>query len=140
MTASPSTRPSYEDEAFIGSNTSLVAPVKIGLGAILTAASVITQEVAQDSAAFGGAHQVNKEGWVGEIRRVEREKQPREGNARPDQCRSGLRPKHPNDRGTLGAEARKGQGKKRLVAFKGERGSSISFRELPHHPRGRRII
>ena len=57
-----------EDEAFIGSNTSLVAPVRIGRGAIVAAGSTITQEVAPDALAFGRAQQVNKEGRAAAIR------------------------------------------------------------------------
>ena len=59
-----------EDEAFIGSNTSLVAPVKIGRGAIVAAGSAITQEVPPDALAFGRAMQVNKEGRAAEIRKL----------------------------------------------------------------------
>ena len=59
-----------EDEAFIGSNTSLVAPVKIGRGAIVAAGSAITQEVPPDALAFGRAMQVNKEGRAADIRRA----------------------------------------------------------------------
>jgi len=59
-----------EDEAFIGSNTSLVAPVKIGRGAIVAAGSAITQEVPPDALAFGRAMQVNKEGRAAEIRKA----------------------------------------------------------------------
>lgn len=59
-----------EDEAFIGSNASLVAPLKIGRGAIVAAGSTITQEVPPDALAFGRAQQVNKEGRAAEIRRA----------------------------------------------------------------------
>jgi bifunctional UDP-N-acetylglucosamine pyrophosphorylase/glucosamine-1-phosphate N-acetyltransferase len=57
-----------EDEAFIGSNTSLVAPVRVGRGAIVAAGSTITQEVPSDALAFGRAQQVNKEGRAALIR------------------------------------------------------------------------
>ncbi len=46
-----------EDEAFIGSNTSLVAPVKIGKKAIIGASSVITQNVKNGSLALTRANQ-----------------------------------------------------------------------------------
>ncbi len=59
-----------EDEAFIGSNTSLVAPLRIGRGAIVAAGSAITQEVPPDAVAFGRATQVNKEGRAAEIRKA----------------------------------------------------------------------
>lgn len=59
-----------EDDAFIGSNTSLVAPIRIGRGAIVAAGSAITQEVPPDALAFGRAQQVNKEGRAAELRRT----------------------------------------------------------------------
>lgn len=48
--------------AFIGTNTSLVAPVRIGDGAYLASGSVITEDVPADALAFGRARQVVKEG------------------------------------------------------------------------------
>ncbi len=48
--------------AFIGSNSALVAPVKIGDGAYVASGSVITDEVPPDALAFGRARQVNKPG------------------------------------------------------------------------------
>jgi bifunctional UDP-N-acetylglucosamine pyrophosphorylase/glucosamine-1-phosphate N-acetyltransferase len=50
--------------AFIGSDTSLVAPVKIGDGAITAAGSVITQDVAADALALARGLQVEKPGWA----------------------------------------------------------------------------
>jgi bifunctional UDP-N-acetylglucosamine pyrophosphorylase/glucosamine-1-phosphate N-acetyltransferase len=57
-----------EDEAFIGSNSCLVAPVRIGRGAYVAAGSTITHEVPQDALAFGRAQQVNKDGRAAVIR------------------------------------------------------------------------
>ena len=48
-----------EDEAFIGSNTSLVAPVKVGKGAYTGAGSVITKNVPPGSLAIGRSRQSN---------------------------------------------------------------------------------
>lgn len=45
------------DGAFIGSNSSLVAPVSIGAGAIIAAGSVITKNVPDDAIAFARARQ-----------------------------------------------------------------------------------
>jgi len=50
--------------AFIGSNSTLVAPVEVGEGAYLAAGSVITSEVPADALAVGRARQVNKEDWA----------------------------------------------------------------------------
>ncbi|TXL73679.1 bifunctional UDP-N-acetylglucosamine diphosphorylase/glucosamine-1-phosphate N-acetyltransferase GlmU [Vineibacter terrae] len=48
------------DDAFIGSNSSLVAPVRVGRGANVTAGSVVTADVAADAVSFGRARQVDK--------------------------------------------------------------------------------
>ena len=53
-----------EDEVFVGSDATLVAPVKVGRGAYVAAASCITQDVPPDSLALGRAKQVVKEGWA----------------------------------------------------------------------------
>jgi len=63
-----------EDGAFIGSNTNLVAPVKIGKNSIVAAGSTITSEVPEDALALGRARQVNKEGWAAQKRKMEAEK------------------------------------------------------------------
>lgn len=51
------------DNAFIGSNSALVAPVKIGAGATVGAGSVITKNVADADLAIGRARQTNLQGW-----------------------------------------------------------------------------
>jgi bifunctional UDP-N-acetylglucosamine pyrophosphorylase/glucosamine-1-phosphate N-acetyltransferase len=53
-----------EDGAFIGSDSTLVAPVKIGRNAYVGAAACITEDVPEDSLAIARSRQVNKEGWV----------------------------------------------------------------------------
>jgi len=55
-------------DAFIGSNSALVAPVKIGQGAYIGSGSVITQDVPADSLALGRSRQVVKEGWATRLR------------------------------------------------------------------------
>lgn len=57
-------------EAFIGSNSALVAPVKIGDGAYVASGSVITGDVPADSVAFGRARQAVKEGFATRLRAV----------------------------------------------------------------------
>ena len=54
--------------AFVGSNSTLVAPVRIGAGAFVAAGSAITQDVAADALAFGRAVQVNREGYAKSLR------------------------------------------------------------------------
>ena len=53
-----------EDGAFVGSNSILVAPVKIGRGAYIAAGSVITNDVPADALGVGRARQENKLGWA----------------------------------------------------------------------------
>jgi len=52
------------DGAFVGTNSSLVAPVKIGKGAYLGSGGVITKDVPADALALARAQQVNKKGWA----------------------------------------------------------------------------
>jgi bifunctional UDP-N-acetylglucosamine pyrophosphorylase/glucosamine-1-phosphate N-acetyltransferase len=54
--------------AFIGSNSALVAPVKVGEGAYIGSGSVITRDVPADALAVGRAQQVVKEGWARRLR------------------------------------------------------------------------
>jgi len=53
---------------FIGSNASLVAPVKIGEGAYVGAGSVITKNVAADALAVTRASQEERPGWAAKFR------------------------------------------------------------------------
>jgi bifunctional UDP-N-acetylglucosamine pyrophosphorylase/glucosamine-1-phosphate N-acetyltransferase len=52
------------DGAFIGSNSALVAPVKIGTGAYVASGSVVTDDVPADALALGRGRQTVKEGWA----------------------------------------------------------------------------
>jgi bifunctional UDP-N-acetylglucosamine pyrophosphorylase/glucosamine-1-phosphate N-acetyltransferase len=54
--------------AFIGSNSALVAPVKIGDGAIVGAGSVITKDVSADSLAVARGEQTMLGGWAAQFR------------------------------------------------------------------------
>jgi len=53
-----------EDAVFVGSDATLVAPVRIGQGAYIGAGSCITSEVPPESLAIARGKQVVKEGWV----------------------------------------------------------------------------
>src|SRR5882757_158344 len=57
-----------EDGVFVGSDSTLVAPVRLGKGAYVAAASCITEDVPADSLALGRARQTVKEGWAREKR------------------------------------------------------------------------
>ena len=57
------------DDAFVGSNASLVAPVTIGEGAYVASGSVITEDVSDDALAFGRARQVEKPGRARDMRK-----------------------------------------------------------------------
>jgi len=50
--------------AFVGSDSTLVAPISIGDGAYIGAGSCITREVPADALAVGRSRQVTKEGWA----------------------------------------------------------------------------
>ena len=53
-----------EDEVFVGSDSTLVAPVRLRKGSFVGAGSTITKDVPQQSLALGRARQENKEGWA----------------------------------------------------------------------------
>jgi bifunctional UDP-N-acetylglucosamine pyrophosphorylase/glucosamine-1-phosphate N-acetyltransferase len=55
-------------DAFIGTNTLLIAPVTVGDGAYIGTGSVITENVPEDSLAIARARQVNKPGWATRLR------------------------------------------------------------------------
>lgn len=53
-----------DDDVFIGSDSQLIAPVRVGRGAYVAAGSSITDSVPPGSLAIARARQVNKDGWV----------------------------------------------------------------------------
>ena len=57
-------RTTIGDNAFIGCNTNLIAPVTVGENAYTAAGSTITEDVPAESLGIARARQVNKEGWV----------------------------------------------------------------------------
>ena len=56
---------------FVGSNSSLVAPVKIGDGAYIGSGSVITKDVAPDALALERSDQEQRPGWAAKFRRAD---------------------------------------------------------------------
>ncbi|WP_304638617.1 bifunctional UDP-N-acetylglucosamine diphosphorylase/glucosamine-1-phosphate N-acetyltransferase GlmU [Pseudomonas sp.] len=57
------------ENAFIGSNTALVAPVRVGAGASTGAGTIVTQDVPDGALAVGRARQRNIEGWKRPVKR-----------------------------------------------------------------------
>ncbi|KYD18786.1 N-acetylglucosamine-1-phosphate uridyltransferase [Caldibacillus debilis] len=57
-----------EDEAFIGCNSNLVAPVTIGKGAYVAAGSTITKDVPGNALAIARSRQENKENYVEKLK------------------------------------------------------------------------
>jgi bifunctional UDP-N-acetylglucosamine pyrophosphorylase/glucosamine-1-phosphate N-acetyltransferase len=62
-----------DDGVFVGSDSTLVAPVHLGRGSYIAAASCITEDVPEDSLALGRARQIVREGWA-QQKRTERQK------------------------------------------------------------------
>jgi bifunctional UDP-N-acetylglucosamine pyrophosphorylase/glucosamine-1-phosphate N-acetyltransferase len=56
------------EEAFVGSNSALVAPVKIGKGAYVGSGSVITKDVEENALAVARGRQAEIKGWAGKFR------------------------------------------------------------------------
>lgn len=59
-------------DAFIGSNSALVAPVTVGAGAIVAAGSTITQDVPADALSVARAQQATKEGWAPKFKELKK--------------------------------------------------------------------
>ena len=64
------------DNSFVGSDSTLVAPIVVGSGAYVAAGSCITSDVPDDALALGRAHQVTKEGWAANRRKTRSTKAP----------------------------------------------------------------
>jgi bifunctional UDP-N-acetylglucosamine pyrophosphorylase/glucosamine-1-phosphate N-acetyltransferase len=60
--------------AFIGSNSALVAPVKVGDGAVVAAGSVITSDVPSDALGVARGRQEVREGWAVRFRKSKTKK------------------------------------------------------------------
>jgi bifunctional UDP-N-acetylglucosamine pyrophosphorylase/glucosamine-1-phosphate N-acetyltransferase len=58
---------------FVGSNSTLVAPVELGDGSYIAAGSVITHEVPPGALGVGRSRQVVKEGWAAKKKATKRE-------------------------------------------------------------------
>jgi bifunctional UDP-N-acetylglucosamine pyrophosphorylase/glucosamine-1-phosphate N-acetyltransferase len=63
-------------DAFVGSNTSLVAPVKIGDGAYIGSGSVITKNVAPGALALERSEQQERPGWAAKFRQMMQRRKP----------------------------------------------------------------
>ena len=61
--------------AFVGSNSTLIAPIKIGDGAFVAAGSVVSNDVPADALAVARARQENKESWAKQWRKRKADKQ-----------------------------------------------------------------
>ena len=57
-----------EDGVFIGSDTQLVAPVKVGAGSLIAAGTTVTQNVPPDSLVISRVTQVTRPGWAAKRR------------------------------------------------------------------------
>jgi bifunctional UDP-N-acetylglucosamine pyrophosphorylase / glucosamine-1-phosphate N-acetyltransferase len=64
------------DGAFIGSDSTLIAPINIGEGAYIGAGSCITRPVPAGALAIGRSHQATKEGWAAKRRAARAAKKP----------------------------------------------------------------
>lgn len=54
--------------AFVGSNNTLVAPIRVGAGAYTAAGSTLTEDVPDDALGLGRSRQAIKPGWAQRLR------------------------------------------------------------------------
>ncbi len=71
-----------EDDVFIGSDTMLVAPVRVGRGSVVAAGSVITKDVPPDTLAIERAEQAHVKGWPSRKKNEERSTKKRQTKRR----------------------------------------------------------
>ncbi len=76
-------RTTIGDDAFVGSNSTLIAPRRIGDGAMVAAGSVVHEDVPDDALAIGRAKQENKEQWVASWRERRSGQRDEKANSRP---------------------------------------------------------
>ncbi len=72
-------RTTIEDDVFVGSDAQLVAPVKVGRGAVIAAGATITRDVPADALAISRVPQDNREGFASRRKRL---KQKKDGNSK----------------------------------------------------------
>src|ERR1700675_4501383 len=78
------------NRVFIGSDTTLIAPVRVGEGAYVAAGSTITDHVPAGALAIARGRQVNKPGWAARKRReLAAEEKPRKAPRRSKKARPG---------------------------------------------------
>ena len=63
-------RCAIEDDAFIGCNANLVAPLTVGRGSYIAAGATITKDVPPDALAVARVRQENKDGWAARRRKM----------------------------------------------------------------------
>jgi len=68
-----------EADAFIGSDSQLVAPVTVGKGAYVGSGTTVTKDVPRSALALSRVKQINKEGWADRFREAQRKRQTRKG-------------------------------------------------------------
>ncbi|WP_181351144.1 bifunctional UDP-N-acetylglucosamine diphosphorylase/glucosamine-1-phosphate N-acetyltransferase GlmU [Thalassobacillus sp. CUG 92003] len=62
-----------EDDAFIGCNSNLIAPVTVGKGAYVAAGSTINKDVPAEALSIARARQTNKEGYASKIKATKKD-------------------------------------------------------------------
>jgi bifunctional UDP-N-acetylglucosamine pyrophosphorylase/glucosamine-1-phosphate N-acetyltransferase len=91
---------------FIGSDSALVAPVRVGDGAYVGAGSVITENVPPGALALGRGRQVNKPGWANARRRA-MAAEAKQAKRAPKRGKSGrAKPRSPRKRGSKASRGR----------------------------------
>ncbi len=73
-----------EDEVFIGSDSQLVAPVRVGRGAYVASGTTVTSDVPPEALAIARVRQKNLEGYAQRIRARQRGSEPAEGPSKKE--------------------------------------------------------
>jgi bifunctional UDP-N-acetylglucosamine pyrophosphorylase/glucosamine-1-phosphate N-acetyltransferase len=89
---------SIGERVFIGSDTALVAPIRVGNGAYVAAGSTLTENVPAEALAVARGRQVNKPDWARkrrlEIKREEKNSRPSKRKPRRKAAKPRAKTKH----------------------------------------------
>jgi bifunctional UDP-N-acetylglucosamine pyrophosphorylase/glucosamine-1-phosphate N-acetyltransferase len=81
--------------AFVGSHTTLIAPVEVGDGAMTAAGTVVTERVPDGALAIARTRQANREEWAVRWRLAHERREAQAGEAREGEVREGEAPAEP---------------------------------------------
>jgi len=95
------------ERVFIGSDTALVAPIRVGDGAYVAAGSTLTENVPAEALALARGRQVNKPGWARKRRLAMKREEKNRARSKPEPRRKSSKPRARTKRRLRGRSRRR---------------------------------